>query len=176
LKWFGLALFGLLFAGCSSQVDYQIGVVTNEVKGSLTAPDEAKPLILVRMSIATFAVSGLGQVHQARAKLVYPDKSGFYSVKMDAEVDQVDLYYLGQGHKVAQASFSRTLGVQAYVLDVTLKTEKNPKLGYFSGLKPLLTQYIVEPRFKMPPKDQLALAKWMDEAESKLYPVPQKQP
>jgi len=163
----------LLSSGCASSVDYEVGVVTREVKGVFTAPADSNPLVLVRMQVATFATTDTGQVHQARAKLVYPNAEGRYLVSMDAEVNQVELYFIAQGYKVAQASFSRTLGVRAYKFDVTLKTDPSPKNGYYQGLKPLLTQYIVEPRFQMPPKDQLVLGQWMDEAESKLYPVNQ---
>ena len=166
-----LLLLALALASCSEQVGYQVGFVTREVTGKVEAEGGAAPLVLVRMHLATFVESSQGRIHQPRAKLAYPDPKGVYLVYMEDEVDAVDLYYFAKGHKTAQASFSRTLGVKAYQFDVKLKTDPNPKNGYYLGLKPLLSGYITEPRYQLPPKDQLFLGQWMDQAEKDFYQV-----
>jgi len=178
MKWrlyFGLILCAFT-TSCSDSVHYTFGVITQEVNGVIEVQPEAKPLVLVRMQIATFAQTSQGQVQQARAKLVYPDLDGSYRVLLEDNVSQLELYFIAHGYQTAHANFERTLGVKSYQFNVKLETAPNPKGSYYHSLKPLLTQYIVEPRFQMPPKDQLALGAWMTEEENQLYPVPKKQP
>jgi len=165
------ALLVLMLAGCSDKVGYQAGMVTREVTGQVSFEEASgeTPFVLVRMHGATFIKNSDGtRLTRPSARLVYPDSNGRYRVYLDDEVNRVDLYYIARGTKPAQASFERTLGVSAYQFDISLKKDAHWHKGYYIGLKPILSGYITEPRYKMPPKDQLFLGDWMSETENRL--------
>ncbi|MDT8447791.1 MAG: hypothetical protein RRB13_12950 [bacterium] len=169
------ALFALLFwvVGCSSdQVTVHGGLVTQEVYGQITPFGGEPPMVLVRAQGATFVEDQQGRLAQTSAFLVYPDPRGRYRVPLNSETRSLDILVFKPGFKPVRRGFERSLGVASYEFDVILKTDEHWNEGYFVGLKPLLSGYITELRYKMPPKDVLYLNDWIDRVEAQL-PLPQ---
>lgn len=163
-----LLLWGLV-AGCSSErVGVQMGFVTEEVKGRITPAAKPRPVVLVRAHRAGFVEGPQGRLAEVNAFLVFPDAKGEYQVPFATEVRAVQLLVFKPGFKPARAGFERSLGVESYRFDLDLKPEANWKEGYYLGLKPVLSGYITEERYKLPARDVLFLNEWMDQVEADL--------
>jgi len=160
---FGAAIL-IFFVGCSEQLDYRIGIVTRSITGRLLINNDLKdvqPFIVVRKYNKTLIETSAGYLHRVSAAIIYPE-NGKYTVEMAAEVDQVKLTFLGRYHRPLTFRFNRTLGVSQYIYDAQLKVDPLWRDSYFLLIKPNLTEYIVEQRFKMEKADQFFLGQWMD--------------
>ncbi|MBU2648853.1 hypothetical protein KKI24_29370 [bacterium] len=157
----------VLIEGCSDQLDYRVGVVTRSVSGKMKVSGnltDVQPIILVRKYNRTLIESSTGYLYRVSAEIVYP-QSGMYTVDMAAEVDRVELMFLGRYHTPVSYQFKRTLGVREYIYNVRLQKDPGWRESYFLLIKPILAEYIVEQRFRMSPSDQLFLGQWMDKTE-----------
>ncbi|MBT6616272.1 MAG: hypothetical protein HOB38_29535 [Deltaproteobacteria bacterium] len=164
LVWGGVLFF---FTGCSDQLDYRIGVVTQSITGRVLIKNDlknAEPFIVVRKYNKTFIQTSSGFIHRVSAEIIHPH-NGTYTVEMAAEVDQVELMFLGRRLRPVSYRFRRTLGVSEYIYDARLQPDSSWRDSYFILIKPGLTEYIVEQRFKMNKSDQLFLGQWMDRTE-----------
>jgi len=157
----------ILTTGCSDQLDYRIGVVTRSITGKVlikTGLKDAEPFVVVRKFNKTLIQTSAGYVHRVSAEIIHP-QNGLYTVQMASEVDQVELMFLGRHHRPVLYRFSRTLGVSQYIYDARLQLDPVWRDSYFLLIKPGLTEYIVEKRFKMSKSEQLFLGQWMDRTE-----------
>lgn len=163
----GIALF-LPVAGCSDHVDYKVGIVTRSVRGTMTVemdPVGGQPFIIVRKHNRTLIEGAGGYLYRVSAALVRP-QDGQYTVEMEAETDVVELMFLARNHIPVNHRFQRTLGVRSYIYHVRLKRDPAWRESYYLLIRPILTEYIVEPRFRLKPSDQLFLGEWMDATEA----------
>ncbi len=164
--WIGLLI---IFSGCSDHSDYRLGIVTRSVSGNLTVKgdlEDVQPFVIVRKFNRTLIESsGGGYLYRVSAAVVYPF-NGQYTVNMAAEVDRVELTFLGRYHTPVTYRIKRTLGVGEYIYNARLKKDPAWRDSYYMLIKPVLTDYIVEQRFKMQESDQLFLGQWMDKTEA----------
>lgn len=160
---------GMLFSlvGCSDQLDYRLGIVTRSITGRLLVNNDftdVQPFIIARKYNKTLIETSAGYLHRVSAEIIYP-QNGTYSLEMAAGVDRVELMFLGRYHAPLSFRFNRTLGVSQYIYNARLKVDPVWRDSYFMLIKPSLTEYIVEQRFKMKKSDQLFLGQWMDKTE-----------
>ncbi len=148
-------------------MDYRIGVVTRSITGKLILKTDLKdvePFLVVRKYNKTLIQTSAGYVHRVSAEIIHPH-NGLYTVEMTSGVDQVELMFLGRHHRPVSYRFRRTLGVSQYIYDARLQPDPIWRDSYFMLVKPGLTEYIVEQRYKMSKSDQLFLGQWMDRTE-----------
>ncbi|PCI29508.1 MAG: hypothetical protein COB67_03890 [SAR324 cluster bacterium] len=164
----GLLLFGV--AGCSGNVGYHPGIITQEVTGivaSESIDSEGAAFILVLQYNQTFLDSSQGRLKRVTAKIVHPDSSGHYRVRFDNGVSQLDLIFIKRQHLIASKSFSRTLGISSYEYHPLLRQDSHWEESFFFSLKPMLSEYITEERFFLPDSDQLFLGQWLNKSSEK---------
>lgn len=168
--FFWVVLF-LSIIGCSGKIGYHVGFVTHSVTGKIkkeaVVNDPSKSFVMVKEHIRTFMSDSEGDLHRIAAKIVKADEKGFYNVSYDSDVSQVDLYYFEEGYMMDSESFRKTLGVGRYEYNPFLKKDHNFKNSYYLAIKPILSELITEPRYKLPLSDQEFLKNWMDQMESK---------
>ena len=163
-----LAALVAVGSGCSDHTDYRLGVVTRSVSGKLSVSgtqEEVQPFIIVRKYNKTLIESSSGYLYRISADVIFP-VNGNYTVDMAAEVDRVELMFMGRYYTPVTHHFRRTLGVGEYIYNASLNKDPAWRDSYFLLIKPILTDYIVEQRFKMSHSDQLFLGQWMDRTES----------
>jgi hypothetical protein len=169
-KIFGFIVYGLLLlilTGCTKGVTYHPGVISNTVFGTLrvkTEQADAPSFILVIEHNQTFLTTDQHRYERLSAKIVHPDRSGHYQVKFNNGVVQLELMFIAPRHYLLTSRFNRTLGVEAYEFNPLLTIDPYWNENFDYSLKPVLAEYIIEPRFYMPDKDQLFLGKWLDSA------------
>lgn len=168
----GSLLFGfgvlLILAGCSDHTDYYLGVVTRSISGKMVVEGDVtddQPFILVRKFNRTLIETSNGYLYRVTAGIIRP-VNGQYHVSMEAEVDRVELTFFSRRHRPVFYSFRRTLGIGEYVFDARLLLDAAWRDSYYMLIKPELTEYIVEQRYKMRSVDQLFLGEWMDKTET----------
>jgi hypothetical protein len=147
--------------------------VTQSITGKVLIKNDlqdAEPFLVVRKYKKTLIQTTAGYIHRVSAEIIHP-QNGLYTVEMAAEVDQVELTFLGRYHRPVTYRFSRTLGVSQYIYDARLQLDPVWRDSYFILIKPRLTEYIVEQRFKMSKSDQLFLGQWMDRTEDRFDKV-----
>lgn len=159
----------VLTSACSDHSDFRLGIVTLSVSGQLTVEvdvEVAQPFVIVRKFNRTLIENSAGgYLYRVSATIVYPE-NGQYKVDMAAEVDRVELTFLGRYHVPVTYRFKRTLGVGEYIYHARLKKDPAWRESYHLLVKPNLTEYITEDRFKMRQSDQLFLGQWMDKTEA----------
>lgn len=156
---------------CSSEVKYHAGIVTTSVSGKITQAGEPVPekiFIIVRKHNKTLIETSQGYLHRISAEVVFPGADGKYDVEMADAVDEIDLYVIAKGYSVDSHNFRRTLGVGRYELDIDLKKSENWRSEYGYFIKPFISDFIVEPRYKLPPTHQMFLGDWINEVEDDL--------
>ncbi len=166
-------LFGLFtLASCSSGgANYKAGWVTKEIRGKVTP--SAGVFIVVEQQDQTFLPGGSDMPGRSQnlttstARVVQPDKEGNYSVTLPSEARSVSLFFVSEGNKPARKSFERSLGVGVIEQDVTLEVADNFKELYFLSLRPYLSGFISEKRYKMPEYNQYIIGQWMENIEKK---------
>ena len=160
----------LLFApGCSDKIKYSAGFVTTSVKGKIELAQNAEPdrvFIVVRKYHRTLLESSGGYLHRLSASIVHLDDRGYYKIPLDSEVDRIDLLIVAEGYRSGQQSFRRTLGIGSYQYDTMLEMDPNWHNNYYLLIKPMLSEYITEERFRMDTSDQMFLGNWFSEVEA----------
>jgi len=157
-----------IFAGCAGQADFHLGVVTRSITGTMVVegePEQVQPFILVRKHNRTLIETSGGYLHRVSAEIIRPD-GGNYAVDMGAEVDRVELTFLGRRHRPVSFAFNRTLGIGEYVFNAHLHPDAAWRDSYYLLIRPELIEYIIEQRYLMRRSDQLFLGEWMDRTES----------
>lgn len=165
-RFLGIMLLAFWVSGCGENRTHYLGWVTSTVDGYFRLEEE-KPnttkIILVREYQRTFIVTSKGNLDKINAKLIYPDKNGYFRTTFPSDVYRLDIYFVARGYLHDVASFSRTLGVGRIHYVTTLKNDPNWKENLAVQIHPFLSGYIVEKGYSMPPKDQLFLGKWLNE-------------
>ncbi len=154
--------------GCSSKVGYHIGIVTSHVAGTIGFENKEKRtnvFLLVKKYIRTFYENSQGYLHHVNASIQFPNDKGEYEVSFDADVDKIDLLFISPGHLIESKSFSRTLGVGSYEYNVTMRPDSSFKDSFYLSIKPSLSEFILEPRYKMPQSQQMFLGNWFKRIE-----------
>jgi len=157
-----------LLVGCSDQVKLHPGVVTESVFGTIQAQSGfkcQKPFIIIRKHNRTLIKTSSGYLHRISAALVHPDKSGNYLLSLGAGVDQLDIIIIAEGFKMFTYQVQRSLGISKYELNVKLVNEPNWHDHFYFVIKPVLTEFITEQRYRMQQMGQLQISKWIETVE-----------
>lgn len=157
-----------IVTGCSENLDFRLGVVTRSISGEFIVTgesDKVQPFIIARKYNRTLIETDGGYLFRIVAELVRPE-NGKYHISMAAETNRIDLMFIGRRHRPLTYHFKRTLGVGEYIYDARLTEDAAWKDSYYLLIKPALTDYIIEQRFKMSRSDQLYLGEWMDRTEA----------
>lgn len=152
-------------SGCSKRIQYSPGLVTQAISGiiaDLPEEIESPPFVLVLQYDQTFLKTSHGNLRTVTARIVHPEASGFFRVKLGTATRRVDLLIIASGYQVASATFVRSLGVGEIEYTPELKKDPNWKENFYYSLRPFLSEYITEKRYKMPDHDQLFLGKWLE--------------
>ncbi|MCP4750341.1 MAG: hypothetical protein GY866_05585 [Proteobacteria bacterium] len=168
---FALLGYITLIAGCSDKVTYHPGLVTDRIEGKIILDSNSKqeqPFILVRKHNRTLIETSDGYLHRISASIVHPNKDGFYTIDFETAVDRMDLMFLARGFQTNYFSFRRTLGIGKYEYNVGLEEDPNWKDTFFLLIKPTLSEYITEQRYRMKNYDQLFIGNWISEIEKGL--------
>ena len=164
-------LFITLLSGCSKEVGFTPGIVTQWVKGKITLKQndlKLKSFIIARKYHKTFIETTKGNLYRASIKIIKPDLNGFYQVYMDSEVDFLELQFFAKGYKVDYYKFNRTIGIGSYSYNPTLIKDKNWKNNFYFMLKPVLSDYIVDIRYELNENDQQFLVDWIKDIDNEL--------
>ena len=162
-------------SSCSSKVGFTFGPVTSRVEGTISfdaGRTLSQPFVLVKKFHRTFMESSAGHLHSVSADLILPDEKGEYRVDFEADVDRLELFFFAKGHRAESESFARTLGIGSYRYDVVLKPDSMFRESFYLSIKPTLSEFIVEPRYKMPQNRQMFLANWFRQIEEEYPPGP----
>ena len=157
-----------ILAGCSSSLDYEIGLYTKTVKGMLSIKDaEAshRPFILVRNYRRTLIETSQGHLNRVTASVILPNAKGRYLVPFSTDTVKLELTYYAQNSHMRVQEFHRSLGVGSYTFDVTLAEDENWKDSYYLFIKPVLIEFITEKRYQMNQVDKLFLGEWLAAAD-----------
>jgi len=165
-----LLICGVLFffSGCSDKIDYSAGIVTMMVEGSINLDQHSysnQAFVITRKYHRSFVSSSTGNLYRVSASIVRPDENGHFEVRLNSEVDRVDLMVVAEGYQFAQQSFQRTLGIGSYSFQAKLEKDPNWRDNYYLLIKPTLSEYITEQRYRMKNTDQMFLGDWFNEVE-----------
>lgn len=168
--WVALVLIVILM-GCTGQLKVHPGFVTGSVIGNIESYsdfDGQKPFIVIRKHNRTLIESSTGYLHRISAALVHPDESGNYLLPLGAGVDQLDIIFIAEGFQMVTYQVRRSLGIGKYEFNVKLKTTPNWRDHFYFVIKPVLTEFIVEQRYRMRQMDQLHISNWIERVEKSL--------
>ena len=171
ITFFALTLLVILLQACSSGVKYNVGIVTRSVEGKITTSGEVvqeKVFIIVRKHNRTLIETPEGYLYSISADVVFPSVDGKYRIEMAGAVDEINLYVVAKGYSITSHSFRRTLGVGSYEMNIDLKQSQNWRNEYGYFIKPFVSDFIVEPRYKLLPSHQMFLGEWMNRMEDGL--------
>lgn len=158
-----IIILGML-GGCSSSPDYQAGLYTKSVAGTIrpsAAHEEARCFVLVLNYHRTLIETSEGYLSRVTASLVYPDQEGNYKATFDADTVTLELAFYAKGHLVLNQQFHRSLGIGAYNFNVKLKEDVDWKNSYYLMIKPSLSDYITEGRYLMNQFDKHYIGEWL---------------
>ena len=154
--------------GCSSTLDYEVGLYTKTVKGILNienAKASHRPFILVRDYHRTLIETSQGHLNRVTAFVILPNAKGNYSVPYSTDTVKLELTYYAQNSHTRVQEFHRSLGVGIYTFNVTLEEDKNWKDSYYLFIKPVLVEFITEKRYRMNQVDKLFIGEWLAAAD-----------
>lgn len=159
----------LLFSsGCSKEVQYSVGLVTMKVDGKIeltSSGSSTPPFILTRKQHRTLIQTSSGYIYRITASIVHPDEKGSYTIKLENDVYQLEMQVIAQGYRSVQQIFHRTLGIGSYHFDTQLQKDPNWRETYYLLVKPALSEYITEQRYKLDDGGQIFLSDWFSQVE-----------
>ena len=163
-----LLVFSLMAVSCAGPVKYHVGVITMQITGKITPPPPEVPptFILVKKYQRTFIQTTEGYLYHETLSVSQADRHGNYRIAMESGTDKVELQFIIPGANLDSNTFYRTLGVGSMEYDVTPQPNPDWQKYFFLVLKPVLSQYIVNPMLKISPADRLFLGNWMQTIEN----------
>ena len=166
-----LIICGWLFfgSGCSKDVQISPGLVTLRIEGKIELSSGSRiirPFVLARKHHRTLIQTATGYLYRVSALIIHPNERGDYTIHMENDVDEVELQIIAAGHRSAQHIFRRTIGIGSYRFNTELKKDLNYRENYYILIKPALSEYITEQRYKMDRIDQMFLSDWFTQVES----------
>ncbi len=167
-NWLMVCCILAILPGCSSSLDYDFGLYTKSVTGTLSIRDADtahRPFILVKNYHRTFMETSQGYLNRVTASVALPDAKGRYLVPYSADTVKLELTYYAQNSHTRVQEFHRSLGVGSYTFNVRLEEDKNWKDSYYLFIKPVLIEFITEKRYQMNQVDKLFIGEWLAAAD-----------
>jgi len=164
-------LIAIGFTGCSLSGDYDLGLYTKTVKGTINFSSEIntkEAFILVLNHHRTLMETSEGYLSRVTASLEHPNEKGEYSASFDADTVELELIIYAENCLVESGRFHRTLGIGHYIHNKALQKDKNWRNSYFVMIKPILIEYINENRYLMSQQDKYYLGEWLSKSEDNL--------
>ena len=171
-----LIICGSMFlsGGCAKDVQYSVGLVTMKVDGKIDLMSDngaTRPFILARKQHRTLIQTSSGYLYRFTASIVHPDERGSYTIHMENDVYRVEVQVIAQGYRSVQQNFQRTLGISSYHFDTQLKKDLNWHDSYYILIKPALSEYITEQRYKLDKNAQMFLSDWFNKVENDISKI-----
>ena len=156
----------LAISACAENVNLHPGWTTKEIYGKL---EPAEAFVLVEREDQTFLpIDSQGQRRTFTAAIVKRNAEGNYHVTLPDETAAISLMFLAEGYQPQRRRFERSLGVGAYEFDVKLVPAKDWLGTFYFHLRPYLSGFIIDQRYKMPQRQQYFLGQWMNKSEDNL--------
>ncbi len=160
--------FMLLFvASCASSeaVQYHFGIVTTSIEGRLKLDpfvlQKQKVFILVDKEQAQLIKTVNGRLTYRQVALVHVARRGKFFVPFDNETRTVKLHIFARGYKVINENFDRTMGVSSYTFSPKLEAIPHWEDTYYLTIRPLILEYIAEPKNGLTTTERSYLNSWL---------------
>lgn len=168
-----LALAAALGGCLPPQASFDFGLGTSRIRGSLhtakAGPLPGGPLIVVYKYHHQFVNLPDGRpVLSPTAQVLQPDPAGYFSFDMPADVLRVVVLFIAPGHLTDVFRFSRQLGVGDVTYQADLEAIPDWRDHYYTFLSPQLQELVIEPRYRLQPRDEQVLAHWLQVQNERL--------
>lgn len=165
---------GLMLGGClPPEADFKWGLGTSEIVGTVepagSDTDMGEVLVVVFQSHYLLKTMDTEErVYRVSARLGNVDDFGRYVVHMPSDVVTLDLMFIAPDHLTDQFRFNRQIGIGQVSYRATLREHPDWRAHFYTYLQPILSDLIVEQRYRLSRKDQMRLGNWLQTQQARL--------
>ena len=166
LNLYGALAVFLLVACFSKPVEFEAGWATRWIEGTMLSEKnselEAEAFIIVLEYFSRFVqLEDRQTLYIPRAKLVRPEPGGRYEISFDIRASAIEAVFIAYGHWLERFRFQRQMGIGELRYEARMKTLESWREHFILEVSPFLENFILEPRYKLAPLDQLFIGDWL---------------
>ena len=169
-----LISISLMIGGClPPEADFKWGLGTSEIVGTVETAssdtDMADVLVVVFQSHYLLKTMDTEErIYRVSARLGYVDDFGRYVVHMPSDVVTLELMFIAPDHLTDQFRFNRQIGIGQVSYRAHLREHSDWRSHFYTFLQPILSDLIVEQRYRLSREDQLRLGNWLQAQQARL--------